>query len=238
MLVEILVFLAQREAEHDLAGPRQLALADQRLHLRDVIAIRGLDAQVGAQVVGEAVVAVERDRGIAMRFGGIQHPGHPLGRGEIEQILRHVGAGGDRAPEQVHRPLMQPEQAEDGAERIERLGRVADDVRSRFGGHERRAGLAGDEQAFGPQNVRDRILGRQRDRPIGADDGGIRAAPLQRGLGQQRPGAAIVRRGGQHLRADPFGRREVAASEARVAPPPSRCVLARCGAVRWQAAAP
>jgi hypothetical protein len=71
-----------------------------------MIAISGLCAQVRAQIVGEAVVAVEGDGGVAMHFRLIQRAGHSLGGGEIEQILRYVGAACDRAQEKLPRLLM------------------------------------------------------------------------------------------------------------------------------------
>jgi hypothetical protein len=111
--VKVLVFLAERETQHDLARPRQLAAADQRFHFLDMIALGALDAQVRAQIVGKAVVAVERDGGVAMRLGRNQRPGHSLGRREIEQVLRHIGTGGDRAQEELPGFLVQPEQPED-----------------------------------------------------------------------------------------------------------------------------
>ena len=136
--VQVLAFLGEREAQHDFARQRQPAVADQRFHLRDMVAIGGLDTQVRAQIVGKAVMAVERDGGVAMRLGRLQRPGHPLGRGQIEQILRHVGTGRDRAQEEFLRPFVQAQQAEHRAERIERFGRVADDLRCGFGGLEGR----------------------------------------------------------------------------------------------------
>ena len=106
VFIEVFVFLAEREAHHDLAGPCQLAIANQRFHFVDMIAIGGLDAQVRAQIVGKTVVAIECDGGVAVRFGLVQRPGHSLGRCEIEQVLRYIGTGGDRAQEKFLRPLM------------------------------------------------------------------------------------------------------------------------------------
>jgi hypothetical protein len=108
---------------------------------------------------------------------------------------------------------MEPEQAEDRTERIECLGRVADDARGRFGRRERLAGLAGDEKAFGAQDMGDRILGRKRNGAAGAHDGGVWPTTLQRGFGQHGPSAAIIGSDGKDLRADPFGSREVAARQ-------------------------
>ncbi len=161
--------------------------------------------------MGKAVMGIKGDGGVTMRFGSIQAPGHSLARPQIEKVLRHAGTGGDRAAEQPQRPLMEPEQAEHGAERIERLGGVADDARSGFRGRERPSGLAGDKEAFGAQDMGDRISGRKRDGPVGADDGGVGATPLQRCFGQHGPGAAIVRSAGENLRADFFRCREVTA---------------------------
>jgi hypothetical protein len=67
MLFEIFVLLAQGEPEHHLAVPWDVPLLDQYLHLGDVVAVRGLDAQVGTQVMGKAVAAVERGCGVAVR---------------------------------------------------------------------------------------------------------------------------------------------------------------------------
>src|ERR1700732_2970430 len=92
VLTEILTFLAQRKTQHDLAAPSELPFADQRLHLGDVIAVRGLDAQVGAQIMGEDVMAVERDRGVAMRFRDLEHPRHPLRERYCETPGRAVTA--------------------------------------------------------------------------------------------------------------------------------------------------
>ena len=119
-------------------GRASSAIADQRFHFLDMIAFARLDAQVRAQIVGQTIVAVARDGGIAMRFGLVQRPRHSLGRREIEQILRHVGAGGDRAQEELLRPLMQSEQAEDRPAGVERFGGVVDHLRGGFGGLERR----------------------------------------------------------------------------------------------------
>ncbi len=143
----------------------------------------------------------------------LQRPGHALGRGEIEQVLRHVGTGGDRAQEEFSGSFVQPEQAENRPQRVECFGSVADDLRRGFGGLEGAARLAGNEQAFCAQNERDRILRHQCDRAIGADDGGIGPASLQRGFGQKRPGASIVRRARQQLRANSLCRRHVAVGE-------------------------
>ena len=126
--IQVLAFLAEREAQHGFAGLRQPAIADQRFHFRDMVAIGGLDAQVRAQIVGKTVVAVECDGGVAMRFGLLQRPGHPLGRGEIEQILRHIGTGGDRPQEEFLGSLMQAQQAEDRTQRVLRFGRIADNL--------------------------------------------------------------------------------------------------------------
>ena len=106
--LQVFAFLAEREAQHDLARPRQPAVADQRFHFLDMIAICGLDAQVRAQIMGKTITRVESDGGVAMRLGLLQRPGHPLGRRQIEQILRHVGAGGDRAQEEFLRPRCRP----------------------------------------------------------------------------------------------------------------------------------
>ena len=69
-------------------------------------------------------------------------------------------------------------------ERVECFGGVADHLASGFGGLERSARVAGNKQAFGVQNKRDRILRHQRDRAIGADDGRVGAPSLQSGFGQ------------------------------------------------------
>ncbi len=137
--LQVFAFLAEREAQHDLARLRQPAVADQRFHFLDMIAICGLDAQVRAQIMRETIVGVERDGGVAMRFGCVQRPGHSLGRRQIEQVLRHVGAGGDRALEEFLRPRVQAEQAEDRPAGVERFGGVADHRCSGLGGLERRA---------------------------------------------------------------------------------------------------
>ncbi len=129
-----------------------------------------------------------------MRFGLIQRPGHSLGRREIEQVLRHIGTDRDRAQEEFLRPVMQAEQAEDRATRVERRWGVVDHPRGGLRGLERAARLAGNKQAFCAQNKRDRILRHEGDRAIGADDGRIGAPPLQGGFCQKRPGGSIVRR--------------------------------------------
>ena len=211
--IQVLAFLAEREAQHGFAGLRQPAIADQRFHFRDMVAIGGLDAQVRAQIVGKTVAAVECDGGVAMRFGVLQRPGHPLGRREIEQILRHIGTGGDRPQEEFLGSLMQAQQAEDRTQCVLRFRRIADNLRGGFGGLEGAACLTGNKQAFCAQNERNRILRHQGDRAIGADDGRVGTASLQRGFCQKRPGTCIVRRARHQLRANPFRRRHIAIGE-------------------------
>ena len=178
-----------------------------------MVAIGGLDAQVRAQIVGKAIARIECDGGVAMRLRLLQRPGHPLGRGEIEQILRHVGTGSDRAQEEFPGLFVQAQQAEDRAQRVLRFGGVADDFRRGFGGLEGAARLAGNEQAFCAQNERNWILRQQGDRAIGADDGGIGPASLQRGFRQKRPGVSIVRRARHQLRTNPLRRRHISVGE-------------------------
>jgi len=163
-------------------------------------------------------MAVQRDGGVAMRLGRRQRAGHALGRRQIEQVLRHIGTGLDRAPEVWLGPFMQAKQAEHRPECVEGVGSAADEVGRHFGRRESRTGLPGHEQAFRAQDGRDRVSGIQRDGAIGADDRGIRASALQRGLGQECPGGRIVRPARQHLRADPLGGRDVAVGKCA-----SRC---------------
>ncbi len=221
--VEILAFLAEREAQQDFARPRQPALTDQRLHLLDMVTIGGLDAQVGTQIMGKTIVAVARDRCIAVRLGICQRADHSFRGGEIEQILRHAGPGSDCAPKQVPGPMLQPEQTEHRADRIERFGRRADGfcgTLRNFGGL---TGLAGEKMTLCAQHERDGISGDERDRAIGADNRGIVPATQQRGFSQQRPGSPVARIAGDDLRADPLGRRKIAAGKGA-----ARCLYCRC----------
>jgi hypothetical protein len=148
VLVDVLMLLTQGEVQHDLIVAFELPFQHQRFHLGDMVALPGLDAQVRAQVVGETVTAIERDHGVAMILGGCEQSHHALGGGQIEQVLRNIRARRDRAAKQVGGPLVASEQAEDGAERVERFRRLpgarhgADDFRRRFGGREGLAGLA------------------------------------------------------------------------------------------------
>ena len=87
--------MAEREAQHDLAWPRQPAFADQRFHFRDMIAVGGLDAQVRAQIVGEAVMAVERD---ARRRNALRRSSSaPVIRSVAARLNRYCGTSGRAA---------------------------------------------------------------------------------------------------------------------------------------------
>src|SRR5579871_6788880 len=112
MQAEILVFLSEREMQQDLARWRQLLLRDDRLHLGDMVAVGGLDAQIGTEIVREAVAGIERKRGVTMRFRLGEGAVHALGRSEVEQILRDAGTLVDGAEEQGAGALVQPEHAE------------------------------------------------------------------------------------------------------------------------------
>jgi len=164
-----------------------------------MIALGALDAQIRAQIVRKAIMTVERDRGIAMRFGLVQCSGHSLGCRQIEQILRHIGTGGDRAQKKLLCFLVQSKQAEDRTECVLRFGRVVDHLGSRLGGLERLSCLAGNEQAFCAQHERNRIFRHEGDGAIGAEQRRIQPTTLQRGFRQQRPGGSIVRSAGEHL---------------------------------------
>ena len=140
----------------------------------------------------------------------------PVIRSVAARLNRYCGTSGRAATARRKNSFalfVQAQQAEDRAQRVERFGGVADDFRSGFGGLEGAARLAGNKQAFCAQNERNRILRHQCDRAIGADDGGIGAAPLQRGFGQKRPGVSIVRCARHQLRTNPLRRRHISVGE-------------------------
>ena len=161
--------------------------------------------------MGKPVGRVERERCVAMGFCVGQGPRYALGRGEIEQILRHVGAGGDRAGEQLPGAVVQPKQAEDAAQRIQRVRRGADHCLGLFGRGERVARLAAYEQALGLQDERDRVAACHQRGTLGADDGGIGSAALQGSLCQERPGSPLIGIVRKDFCAHLLGRSDVAA---------------------------
>ena len=143
--VEVLAFLGQSEAQHDLVRARQIAFADQALHVIDVIAIGGLGAQVRAEVIGAGVAAVLRDRGVAVRLGLLQLARHTLGCGQIEKVLRYMRTSRDRSVEEVRCSLVEAEQAEDSAERIVSFGHMPRDAGRSLSRFKRPNGVTGEE---------------------------------------------------------------------------------------------
>ena len=119
-----------------------------------------------------------------MIFGVVQPTGHSLSRRKIEEVLRLARTGSDSASEQFMRPVVQSEQAENAAERVERLRRGADDMRSGIGGVEHLRRFTEEEQAFCAQDVRDWIVWAERHRLLGAYHRRVGAAPQQRGFCQ------------------------------------------------------
>ena len=140
----------------------------------------------------------------------------PVIRSVAARLNRYCGTSGravDRAQEELPGCFVQAQQAEDRTQRVQRFEGVADDLRRAFGGLEGAARLAGHKQAFCAQNDRNWILWDQCDRAIGADDGSIGPAALQRGFRQKRPGVSIVRCARHQLRTYPLRRRYVAVGE-------------------------
>ncbi len=75
--------------------------------------------------MGEPVVTVARNRRVTMCFGIAERANHPLGGRQVEEILRYVRPGGDRATKEFPCPLLQPEQAEHSAHRVKGVRRLA-----------------------------------------------------------------------------------------------------------------
>jgi len=210
MELEVLVLLGERKMEQDLVRQRKPLVRNHRLHLSDMVALAGLGAQVGTQVVAEAKCRVESERHVAMGLGLGQRSRHALGRGEVEQILRHVGAACDRANGQLSGAVVQAQQAEDAAERIQRVRRGANHRLGLFGRRERLSRLAAQEQALGLEDEGNGIVAGEHSSAFGTDDGRISAAALQGGFGHQRPGCPLIGVAREYLCADQLGRGDVA----------------------------
>ncbi len=118
---------------------------------------------------------------------------------------------------------MLPKHAEDRAKRIQSFRRCPDHLGRPLSSLKGLAEVAQEDETFRPQSMGDGITGKERSRPIGADHRGTQTLPLQRGFRQQSPGPPVFRRGGEHLRAETFGRSHIAAGERT-----SRCIY--CGA--------
>ena len=79
VFINILTLLAQGVAKNDLGLPIQAPFFDKPLHLRNMIAIRALDTQVGTNVIGKRISWIESD--------GIDNKDRNFTRGSLEKFI-------------------------------------------------------------------------------------------------------------------------------------------------------